>query len=55
MSVTSRYLCNRDSTKTDVIRACIVVSEFNETPDAAFEVDGEETIQEDRPRAIRFA
>ncbi|WWC87617.1 uncharacterized protein L201_002507 [Kwoniella dendrophila CBS 6074] len=32
-----------------------IMSEFNESPDAAFEVEGEEEIKEDRPRAIRFA
>nr|XP_019012314.1 uncharacterized protein I206_03161 [Kwoniella pini CBS 10737]OCF51095.1 hypothetical protein I206_03161 [Kwoniella pini CBS 10737] len=32
-----------------------IMSEFNENPDAAFLVDGEEEIKEDRPRVIRFA
>ncbi|WVW79888.1 hypothetical protein I302_101858 [Kwoniella bestiolae CBS 10118] len=32
-----------------------IMSEFSETPSAAFDVDGEEEIREDRPRVIRFA
>ncbi|WVF66911.1 hypothetical protein IAT40_001654 [Kwoniella sp. CBS 6097] len=32
-----------------------IMSEFSETPDAQFSVDGEEEINENRPRVIRFA
>ncbi|WWD08771.1 hypothetical protein V865_006884 [Kwoniella europaea PYCC6329] len=32
-----------------------IMSEFSETPSAAFDVEGEEEIKEDRPRVIRFA
>ncbi|WVQ94706.1 hypothetical protein IAU59_001786 [Kwoniella sp. CBS 9459] len=32
-----------------------IMSEFSETPDAQFSADGEEEINENRPRVIRFA
>ncbi|KAK8861232.1 hypothetical protein IAR55_002051 [Kwoniella newhampshirensis] len=60
ISVTSSLGSSRASTTASRRRrerkiAVDVMSEFNETPGAAFDVEGEEEIKEDRPRAIRFA
>ncbi|WWC59858.1 uncharacterized protein I303_102420 [Kwoniella dejecticola CBS 10117] len=55
-SIDSRSTTNSSARRRREKKVAVdIMSEFSETPDAAYQVEGEEEIKEDRPRVIRFA